>query len=366
MFNPYIGLCKFILAVLVVAIHVEPFTGNLAFYYNNCLARIADPMFFTLSAYFLFDKLVASNWDASIFKKQIQRLCQYYGVWLVIYAPIILSRTWARADSWLTFIGEIFKQIFLSGPYGALWFLPALILGLILTYYIGKWTTPRICLVLSLPFFLLSVLQMEYFALIKDIAWLTACNNFFVGIFGWLGNGINFAWFFCAIGLYLATEKQKEKPFRIYVRDCINFVTILAVECTLIRRYNLGISYGVMLSLIPVTYYLMKVLLGLPKVMQAADIKQNSSNATAKLTSMKQKDTFAAHAKYLQDMSLLIFPLHYGIMEAMEYLMRDSFWYMSSTAIQYVIVLLLTFGISAMILALGKRYRTVRLLYGKY
>ncbi len=367
MFNPYIGLCKFIMAVLVVAIHVEPFTGNLAFYYNNCLARIADPMFFTLSAYFLFQKLLASNWDKSVFVKQIKRLLIYYGIWLIVYAPIILPRTWARTNGVLDFIGQVLKQIFLSGPYGALWFLPALILGLILTYFVGKHTTPRICLVVSLPFFLLSVLQMEYFALVKDIAWLTATNDFFVGIFGWLGNGINFAWFFCAMGLYLASERQKNSSctrFRVHVRDLINSLTILAVECTLIRRYNLGISYGVMLSLIPVTYYLMMVLLQLPEVQKAhlfkKQINENITNYAG-----DNSNQLSHISKYLQDMSLLIFPLHYGIMEGMEYLMRNHTWYMNSTTIQYVVVLLITFGISAAILQIGKQHPFFRIFYGK-
>lgn len=359
MFNPYIGLCKFFMAVLVVAIHVEPFTGNVAFYYNNCLARIADPMFFTLSAYFLFQKLLACNWDKAVFAKQIKRLFLYYGVWLVIYAPVILPRTWARCDSLITFVWEVLRQIFLTGPYGALWFLPALILGLILTYFVGKYTSPRLCMLISLPFFLLSVLEMEYFVLVKDIAWLTAANDFFCSIFGWLGNGINFAWFFCAMGLYLATPKREfggYRNFSIDLRDLINFLAILGVECTLIRRYNLGISYGVMLSLIPVTYYLMRVLLQMPeKFKKHTDIMQVSD----------KPNPFARIAKHLQDMSLLIFPIHYGIMEAMEYLMRNHTWYMNSTTIQYIIVLLITCCISAVILQLGKRYRLFRLFYAK-
>ena len=380
MFNPYIGLCKFIMAVLVVAIHVEPFNGNMAFYYNNCLARIADPMFFTLSAYFLFQKLLASNWDKTIFIKQIKRLFMYYGVWLVIYSPVILTRTWSRCDSFLAFIWEVFRQIFLTGPYGALWFLPALILGLILTYFVGKYTSSCICMAISLPFFLLSVLEMEYFTLVKDIAWLTAANDFFCSIFGWLGNGINFAWFFCALGLFLATPKTEPltseeeirikaerswdvkhgiggyRNFSIDLRDLINFLAILGMECTLIRRYNLGISYGVMLSLIPVTYYLMRVLLQMPEKLQ---------KRTNKIQASDKPNLFARIAKYLQDMSLLIFPLHYGIMEGMEYLMRNHAWYMESTTIQYVAVLLITCGISTVILGLGKKYAFFRMFYAK-
>lgn len=364
MFNPYVGLCKFIMALLVVAIHVEPFTGDVAFYYNNCLARIADPMFFTLSAYFLFDKLLASNWDETVFAKQIKHLLKYYGVWLVIYSPVILSRTWARTDNIIEFIWQVIKQIFLSGPYGALWFLPALLLGLILTYAIGKRTSPRFCLVISCPFFLLSVVQMEYFALVKDIEWLTAINDFFVGIFGWLGNGVNFGFFFCSMGLYIASNKEKKRNFSIDLRDLIIFTVVLALECTMIREYSLGISYGVMFTLIPVTYYLMQVMLQIPEEVTKYRACDESDTSKASITLQNQNSHPVA--KYLQDMSLLIFPLHYGIMEGMEYLMQDQSWYMSSTTIQYVIVILITCGISAIILFLGKKYKLFRVFYGKY
>lgn len=360
MFNPYVGLCKFIMALLVVAIHVEPFTGDIAFYYNNCLARIADPMFFTLSAYFLFDKLLASNWDSSVFMKQIKRLLKYYGVWLVIYSPVILSRTWERTDSIFDFIWQVVKQVFLSGPYGALWFLPALLLGLILTYVVGKRTSPLFCMVISFPFFLLSVVQMEYFALVKDVAWLTTINDFFVDIFGWLGNGVNFGWFFCSMGLFIASNKEKQRNFGVDVRDIIIFFSVLIMECTLIREYSLGISYGVMFTLIPVTYYLMQVILQIPK-----EVAKYRVTDTDKTTDSVQNNPTHALTKYLQDMSLLIFPLHYGIMEGMEYLMQDQTWYMSSTTIQYVIVILITCGISTIILYFGKKYPIFRSFYGK-
>lgn len=366
MFNPYVGLCKFIMAILVVAIHVEPFTGDMAFYYNNCLARIADPMFFTLSAYFLFDKLLASNWDKTVFIKQIKRLFKYYGVWLVIYAPVILSRTWARTEGWLDFMWQVLKQIFLSGPYGALWFLPALILGLILTYVIGKRTSPLFSLVISFPFFLLSVVQMEYYSLVKDIVWLTAINDFFVGIFGWLGNGINFGWFFCSMGLYIASNKEKSRVFHIDTVLCILAFVLLIAECTVIRHFSLGISYGVMFCLIPMTYYLMQVVLQLPKetgIYRKTDASKHKTAEPSTTYTASPKDSPVA--RYLQDMSLLIFPLHYGVMEGMKYLMRKHMWYMNSTEIQYVIVILITCGIGAILLFLGKKHKIFRCFYGK-
>lgn len=347
MFNPYIGLCKFFMALLVVAIHVEPFTGNMAFYYDHCLARIADPMFFTLSAYFLFDKLLISNWDSKLFFKQIKRLFAYYGVWLLVYAPVILGRTWTRTDSVMEFIWQVLRQIFLTGPYGALWFLPALILGLVLTFIVGRYTSPLICLIISCPFFLLSVAQMEYYHLVKDIVWLTSLNDFFCSIFGWLGNGVNFGWFFCAMGLYLASTKQKIRNYRADVAFTIFWGCMLVLECTIIRHYSLGISYGVMLMLTPVTYYLMRVVLKMPEKVNVIS------------------PSFEQGAKYLQDMSLLIFPLHYGIMELMQYLLRGKNWYITSTSLQYIIVIAITCAISCIILYLGKNIRIFRIFYGR-
>ena len=88
MYNPFIGIYKFILSLLVVAIHVEPFSEDLAFYTNNCLARIAVPSFFILSAYFLFDKLIQNDWDANIFWKNEKHLAKYYGIWLLFHSPV--------------------------------------------------------------------------------------------------------------------------------------------------------------------------------------------------------------------------------------------------------------------------------------
>ena len=54
--NPYIDITKFIMALLVVAIHVRPADGELGFIIANVIARVADPMFFIITAYFLFAK----------------------------------------------------------------------------------------------------------------------------------------------------------------------------------------------------------------------------------------------------------------------------------------------------------------------
>ena len=51
---PAVDIAKFVLAILVVAIHVQPFRGMTGFLYDNCVARIADPLFFAITAFFMF------------------------------------------------------------------------------------------------------------------------------------------------------------------------------------------------------------------------------------------------------------------------------------------------------------------------
>lgn len=344
-YNPYVGIYKFILSLLVVAIHVEPFTGDIAYYINNCIARIAVPSFFILSAYYLFDKLLNNNWDKKIFIKTEKHLAKYYLVWLLLHSPVVILRLYENSTSVPHFIWQLFQAVCLKGPYGSLWFLPATILAFALVYYLGRKTSPVLCLCVSFPFFLFAALEIEYHALIKDIAWMEVVNEFFVAIFGWLANGLTFAFFFCAIGFYIAYTKNKVRSIKKDTILAIISFTLLFIECHIIRKYELTGSYGgAMLALIPTTYYIVRVLLQL-----------------------KSKEILNPLAKYLQNMSMLIYPMHFAIMEILDFIFRNNSIYNSSTTLQYIIVTTLTCSLSIIILKLSniKNLKIMSILYGK-
>ncbi|MBQ2902224.1 MAG: acyltransferase [Agathobacter sp.] len=346
MYNPFVGIYKFILALLVVAIHVEPFSGDLAFYTNNCLARIAVPSFFVLSAYFLFDKLIQTNWDAKIFWKNERHLAKYYGIWLLLHSPVVLSRLWDTASDIPEFIWLVVQAVCLKGPYGALWFLPATMMAVALVYWIGKKFGPYLCLLISFPLFFFAALETEYFSLIKDIAWMEVINDGLVAVFGWLANGLTFGFFFCSIGFYIAHTKKKNRTLQIDLIKALLATILLFVETTIIRDYKLGVSYGAMLFLIPTVYYIVQVLLRLPK------------------TTNQQ---FISMARFLQNLSLLIYPMHFAIMELMEYFLHDNKTYMNNTVLQYSIVCTINLLLGALIIYFGekKNYRISKTLYGK-
>lgn len=341
MYNPFIGIYKFILSLLVVAIHVEPFSGDLAFYTNNCLARIAVPSFFILSAYFLFNKLIQNDWDANIFWKNEKHLAKYYGIWLLFHSPVVLIRLWELSTDVPNFIWLVIQAVTLKGPYGALWFLPATIMAIALVYWIGKKWGPYPCLILSFPLFLFAAIETEYVALIKDIAWMEAVNNGLIAVFGWLANGLTFGFFFCAIGYYIAYTKNRPRTLKYDILKAILSAILVFVETTIIRDYKLGASYGAMLFLIPTVYYIVQVLLRLPKTSDARLITK---------------------ARFLQNLSLLIYPMHFAIMELMEYFLRDNKVYMNNTVLQYIVVCAINIVLGTCIIYFGEK-RHMNLLF---
>ena len=98
-----IDIAKFVMAILVVAIHVRPFTGQTAFVYDDIIARIADPLFFQITAFLFFEKIfaqISGNLRQGMFWRMLghymKRILALYTAWFVIYAPVVLPRTCPR------------------------------------------------------------------------------------------------------------------------------------------------------------------------------------------------------------------------------------------------------------------------------
>lgn len=107
--KPYvtIDVAKFVMAILVVAIHVRPFSGEAAFVYDDIVARIADPLFFQITAFLFFEKVFREDKDirmpehgwyqrALSWQKlghYMKRILQLYTAWFILYAPVVCYRT---------------------------------------------------------------------------------------------------------------------------------------------------------------------------------------------------------------------------------------------------------------------------------
>ena len=367
---PAVDIAKFVLAILVVAIHVKPFGGIAGFLYNNCVARIADPLFFSITAFFMFRKAFEQNLSWRSLGKYMLRIGLLYGCWILIYSPVILRRAvYVTGGGW-PLIRYLLQEIFLSGPYGALWFLTALMLAIPLTFVITKYLGPAAALFLSLPFYLFFVLELGYTDLVSGNFFFDRAAEAVANVFIFLWNGLTFGFFFCALGMWIARrQKQGQRESAVLgsvSAECLTGKTVpgknasggrwgdtskgkaalacfiaLVAESLLLYRFHLGMDYAAQFSLIPLTYFLLRWLLSL---------------------------RFAERKiyRYLRKASILIFTIHYGVMELLLSLFSNAAWYTESTTVQYVFVLAVTLLLTAAILYVSERVRGcgwLRVLY---
>ena len=353
-----IDIAKFVMASLVVAIHVRPFTGQTAFVYDDIIARIADPLFFQITAFLFFEKIFAQiSGDLSqgmswcMLGHYMKRILALYTAWFVIYAPVVLPRTWQECGNIRGMLLALLKKYWLSGYYGAMWFMTALLLAMPLVFILTKYLGSRLCLLLSAPWFLLTVARMEYCSITDGWQVAGYFDSAIYGIFGWYGNGLTYGFFFCALGMWIAYKRtlggQKNDSRDFALPSLISFL-LLIIESYVIRDKGLGQSFGAMFFLIPTSYFLLQWLL-------SVDIFEKMGEQ-----SRKRLDCACAHMRRL---SILIFTIHYGVMEGLQYMVGKYTTYVWNATVLYFVVLVVTIVLAELILLAQKKIKWLHILY---
>lgn len=353
-----IDIAKFVMAILVVAIHVRPFTGQTAFVYDDIIARIADPLFFQITAFLFFEKIFAQisgdlrqgmSWR--MLGHYMKRIMALYTAWFVIYAPVVLPRTWQECGNIRGMLLALLKKYWLSGYYGAMWFMTALLLAMPLVFILTKYLGSRLCLLLSAPWFLLTVARMEYCSITDGWQVAGYFDSAIYGIFGWYGNGLTYGFFFCALGMWIAYKRtlggQKNDSRDFALPSLISFL-LLIIESYVIRDKGLGQSSGAMFFLIPTSYFLLQWLL-------SVDIFEKMGEQ-----SRKRLDCACAHMRRL---SILIFTIHYGVMEGLQYMVGKYTAYVWNATVLYFVVLVVTIVLAELILLAQKKIKWLHILY---
>ena len=98
---PAVDIIKFVCALLVVTIHIAPFTsfsGTLAENLNHDIvlywAQIAVPFFFSASGFFLFGKIDPQQVDYSVFKKFVFKNLRLWGLWSIALVMGLTGHLW--------------------------------------------------------------------------------------------------------------------------------------------------------------------------------------------------------------------------------------------------------------------------------
>lgn len=258
-----IDIAKYISAILVVCIHTYPFfelseTFNLFWIQTVC--RLAVPFFFVTSGFFFFSK------ETETTEESLEHLIHYekrlgilYGVWTLIYFPYTL---WDYSQAGFRFyhIISYLRDVLLNGSYYHLWFLPALMLGTAIVWWLfQRFDTKRVLQIVG-GLYLAGYLINVFTPIWETMPVLSLLFGFFTKLMVTSRNGIFFAPVFVAMGHLLAHTRRL--PRRTSLLGWLGGFLLLCAEFFL--YYKLGLMRdltSMYLSLVPAAYFMVNFLL---------------------------------------------------------------------------------------------------------
>ena len=184
-----IDIMKFICSLLVICIHISPFSQNsnklLYFYFINVFARIAVPFFFAASGFFFFQKITFINGKIDISASNRRILWKYcknialvYFSWSFFYIIFQLPQ-WYQTGWWgSTLLKDIIISIFFHGIYYHLWFLLALLYAIPFLFFLLSYVSMKKLQIVLLFFWIIECLLYSYNWLgisnIPQLSWLVS------------------------------------------------------------------------------------------------------------------------------------------------------------------------------------------------
>lgn len=207
---------KLFLSVFVLAIHAELYPMVLYPW-----LRIAVPLFFILSSYFVFSKLRNSylGEHKEIIKKFVFRNLQLYLCWFLILLPVTLylRRVSYFSNGFFKNILAIIKSALFSSTFVASWFITATIIGFLIIYFLSKLLKNNYWVfIISLFAFCIVTLASSYRSAIAGTFVSTMISKY-NNIFGGLVCSYPASLFWIFMGKLIAEQKIKFKSLWLLV-----------------------------------------------------------------------------------------------------------------------------------------------------
>lgn len=162
---------KLIFSLFIIAIHVNLLnadSSNVNFFAVKCLFRLAVPSFFAISG-FLYEKKVHDLNDFDRKKvtiKYIKSLLIPFIFWLIVDMPFKYMEM-RKVLTVSSTIKEMIKWLFFY-QWGGLWYISALIVAVVLIYFLRKKVNIYKIFIVSIPLYIFALISNNYYFIIKD------------------------------------------------------------------------------------------------------------------------------------------------------------------------------------------------------
>lgn len=243
---------RFAAAFLIIAIHTSPLssyseTGD--FILTRITARSAVPFFLMTSGFFLISRYTYNSDKLINF---IKKTLKIYCISIAIYIPVNIYNGYFHMDDLLA---NIMKDFIFDGTLYHLWYLPAAIIGAVLSWFTVKKFGFRKAFVITFILYMAGAFGDSYYGISKTIPFLRSLYDNIFQISDYTRNGIFYAPVFFVLGGIIA-----DKSIRISLRSSIfglliSFLFMLA-EGLMLHYFELQRHDSMYISLLPCMYFL--------------------------------------------------------------------------------------------------------------
>ncbi|MCK9860624.1 acyltransferase [Paenibacillus sp. ATY16] len=248
---------KFAAALLVVANHTSPLLSYSAaadFLVSNLLTRIAVPVFFMTAGFLLFRKLPGNPLtDRKTVQGYLLKIVKLYAIAIVLYIPLNLYTGYFSEP--LTAYSVI-KDIVFDGTFYHLWYLPALIIGLLITYSMVRFLPMNAVLASAGVLYTIGLLGDSYYGIAQNNAGLASIYEAMFTVFDYTRNGLFYAPLYLAMGAWAAKQPP---PARKPIANAALFAVFLGLmfaEGMLLHSSGIPRHDSMYVFAVPAVYFL--------------------------------------------------------------------------------------------------------------
>lgn len=257
-----IDCVRFISTILIIANHTSPlasFSSTGDFILTRIIARIAVPFFLMTSGFFL---ILRYNDNNEKLIKFIKKTSLIYGVAILIYIPVNIYNGYFKMDNLLP---NIIKDIVFDGTLYHLWYLPAVMTGAVIAWYLVKRFDYSKALIITSVLYLTGLFGDSYYGISEKIPVLKYFYKLIFQVSDYTRNGIFFAPVFLVMGGMIADRQYQIKcKNNIFLKSICGFVisfVLMITEALLLHHFNVQRHDSMYVFLLPCMYFLFYLVL---------------------------------------------------------------------------------------------------------
>lgn len=264
--NKSVDILKMVLSIFIINGH----TVAMCFFDKNfityglirMLVSLAVPLFFLMSSYYFFS---VPNIEFPVCKCKLIKLFRMYILWSVILTPFYgweggwLSREKIDYEGLKSYL---INFVFL-GRVGVLWYINALIVGLILTYVLIKLKTPKIVLLLIM-LLIITFMSMgdAWHGILSSNVIYSKVWNWYITHFGTFRSGGTYGLLFGIAGYLLRCYEVPIKNINTKIIVCTLLLVYFLYACEGWFLYNQQspAEWGMYFTTVPLSILLFTVI----------------------------------------------------------------------------------------------------------